>query len=113
MKGAQPYTGFEGTAFDAANVAFLAAMQACSASPAKIKNNLISVSGPPGTKVTFAQLRQAIALLRKHKQINYEGAFSPVDFDANGDIGSAVYEVWQYNGNSKFTTLKTFTFKSK
>ena len=113
VKGAQPYTGFEGTAFDAANVAFLAAMQACSASPAKIKNNLISISGPPGTKVTFLQLRQAIALLQKHKPINYEGAFSPVDFDANGDIGSAVYEIWRYDGNSKFTTLKTFTFKSK
>ena len=113
MKGAQPYTGFEGTAFDAANVAFLAAMKACSASPAKIKSNLVSVSGAPGAKVTFLQLRQAIALLRKHTDVNYEGAFSPVDFDANGDIGSAVYEIWQYNGSSKFSTLKTFTFKGK
>jgi branched-chain amino acid transport system substrate-binding protein len=113
VKGAQPYTGFEGTAFDAENVAFLAAMQACSASPAKIKSNLVSISGPPGTKVTFLQLGQAIALLQKHKPINYEGAFSPVDFAADGDIGSAVYEIWRYDGSSKFTTLKTFTFKSK
>ncbi len=113
VKGAQPYTGFEGTAFDAANVAFLAAMQACSASPAKIRDNLISVSGPPGTKITFQQFGKAISLLQKHKEINYEGAFSPVDFDKNGDISSAVYEIWRYDGNSKFTTLKTFTFKSK
>src|SRR5205085_7826870 len=41
--GAKPYTGFEGTAFDAANVAFFAALKACSASPAKIKANLVSV----------------------------------------------------------------------
>jgi branched-chain amino acid transport system substrate-binding protein len=113
VKGAQPYTGFEGTAFDAANVAFLAALQACSASPAKIRNNLISVSGPPGVKITFQQLGQAISLLRTHKQINYEGAFSPVDFDKNGDISSAVYEIWRYDGNSKFTTLKTITFRGK
>jgi ABC-type branched-subunit amino acid transport system substrate-binding protein len=113
VKGAQPYTGFEGTAFDAANVAFLAAMQGCSASPAKIRDHLISVSGPPGTKITFQQFGKAISLLQKHKAINYEGAFSPVDFDANGDISSAVYEIWRYDGNSKFTTLKTFTFKSK
>jgi len=113
VKGAQPYTGFEGTAFDAANVAFLAAMQACSASPAKIRGNLISVSGPPGAKITFQQFGKAISLLQKHKEINYEGAFSPVDFDANGDISSAVYEIWRYEGNSKFTTLKTFTFKTK
>jgi branched-chain amino acid transport system substrate-binding protein len=113
VKGAQPYTGFEGTAFDAANVAFLAAMQQCSASPAKIRNNLISISGPPGVKVTFQQFGKAISLLRAHKEINYEGAFSPVDFDRNGDISSAVYEIWRYDGNSHFTTLKTFTFGGK
>src|SRR5206468_676404 len=60
VKGAKPYTGFEGTAFDAANVAFLAALRGCSAAPAKIKTNLVAVSGPPGKKVTFAQLKQAI-----------------------------------------------------
>ncbi|HEY2541775.1 MAG TPA: ABC transporter substrate-binding protein, partial [Gaiellaceae bacterium] len=70
VKGAQPYTGFEGTAFDAENVAFLAALRACSASPTKIKNNLVSVSGPPGTKVTFLQMGKAISLLLAHKQIN-------------------------------------------
>jgi len=113
VKGAQPYTGFEGTAFDAANVAFLAAMRGCSASPAKIKNNLVAVSGPPGRKVTFLQMRQAISLLLAHKEINYEGAFSPVDFNPDGDISSAVYEIWRYDGNSKFTTLKTFTFTGK
>jgi branched-chain amino acid transport system substrate-binding protein len=113
VKGAQPYTGFEGTAFDAANVAFLAAMRGCSASPAKMKNNLVAVSGPPGAKVTFQQMGKAISLLLAHKEINYEGAFSPVDFDPDGDISSAVYEIWRYDGNSKFTTLKTFTFKGK
>jgi branched-chain amino acid transport system substrate-binding protein len=113
VTGAQPYTGFEGTAFDAANVAFLAALRGCSASPAKIRNNLISVSGPPGKKVTFAQLGTAIKLLLAHKEIDYEGAFSPVDFDKNGDISSAVYEIWQYNGNSTFATLKTITFRGK
>ncbi|MGH2971956.1 MAG: ABC transporter substrate-binding protein [Gaiellaceae bacterium] len=113
VKGAQPYTGFEGTAFDAANVAFLAAMKACSAVPAKIGANLVSVSGPPGVKVTFKQLGTAISLLLKHKAINYEGAFSPVDFADDGDISSAVYEIWRYDGNSKFTTIKTFTFKGK
>ena len=56
VKGAKPYTGFEGTALDAAKVAFLAAVKACSASPARIKANLRAVSGPPGTKVTFLTL---------------------------------------------------------
>jgi ABC-type branched-subunit amino acid transport system substrate-binding protein len=113
VKGAKAYTGFEGTAFDAANVAFLAALRGCSASPAKIKSNLVAVSGPPGKKVTFAQMKQAIQLVLRHKEIDYEGAFSPVDFDRNGDISSAVFEIWQYQGAGKIATLRTVTFRGK
>ena len=111
VTGAKPYTGFEGTALDAANVAFLAALKACSASPAKIKVNLIAVSGPPGAKVTYLQLGKAIRLLRAGKDVDYEGAFSPVDFDAHGDIGSAVFEIWKYTAKGKIDTLRTVTFR--
>jgi ABC-type branched-subunit amino acid transport system substrate-binding protein len=111
IKGAKPYTGFEGTALDAVNVAFLAALKACSSSPAKIKSNLISVSGPGGTKVTFLQLAKAIKLIRAGKDVDYEGAFSPVDFDKNGDVGSAVFEIWKYSSPGKIDTLSTVTFR--
>jgi branched-chain amino acid transport system substrate-binding protein len=112
VTGAKPFTGFEGTAVDAADVAFLAALKACSASPPKIKANLISVSGPPGVKVTYLQMAKAIKLIRAGKEVDYEGVFSPVDFDKNGDIGSAVFEVWQYTAPSTIKTLKTVTFRS-
>jgi ABC-type branched-subunit amino acid transport system substrate-binding protein len=111
VKGAKPYTGFEGTALDAANVAFLAALRACSSSPARIKTNLVRVSGPPGAKVTFLQLAKAIKLVRTGKEIDYEGAFSPVDFDSHGDTGSAVFEIWKYASAGKIDTLKTVTFR--
>lgn len=111
VKGAKPYTGFEGTSLDAVNVAFLAALRACSASPAKIKANLVAVSKGPGTTVTYLQLAKAIKLLRAGKQVNYEGAFSPVDFDRNGDIGSAVFEIWKYSAPGKIDTLSTVTFR--
>ena len=111
VTGAKPYTGFEGTALDAVNVAFLAALQACSSSPAKIKANLVKVSGPPGTKVTYLQMAKAIKLIRAGKEVDYEGAFSPVDFDSHGDIGSAVFEIWKYSSAGKIDTLKTVTFR--
>jgi len=111
VTGAKPYTGFEGTALDAANVAFLAALKACSSSPAKIKANLAAVSGPPGVKVTYLQMAKAIKLIRAGKEVDYEGAFSPVDFDGKGDIGSAVFEIWKYSAAGKIDTLKTVTFK--
>ena len=111
VKGAKPYTGFEGTSLDAVNVAFLAALQACSSSPAKIKANLVKVSGPGGTKVNYLQLAKAIKLIRAGKDVDYEGAFSPVDFDSAGDIGSAVFEIWKYSAAGKIDTLGTTTFR--
>ena len=111
VHGAKPYTGFEGTAFDASMVAFLAAVKGCSASDAVLKRNLIPISGPPGMKVTFQNLTAGVKALLAGKDIDYEGAFSPVDFDRNGDIGSAVYEIWKYNGNGNISTLKTVTFR--
>lgn len=111
VKGAKPYTGFEGTAVDAANVAFLAAVKACSTSPARIKANLRAVSAPPGQKVNFLTLGKAVRTLRNGGDVDYEGAFSPVDFDRNGDIGSAVFEIWRYDGGEKISTLRTITFR--
>jgi branched-chain amino acid transport system substrate-binding protein len=109
VKGADPYTGFEGTAFDAANLAFLAAVKACSASAPKLKAQLRAVSGPPGTKVTFKQLDKAVKLLLSGKDVDYEGAWSPINWDAVGDPGSAVYEIWKYSGGA-IATEKTITF---
>ena len=52
-------------------------------------------------------MAKAIKLIRAGKDVDYEGAFSPVDFDKNGDIGSAVFEIWRYSGTGKIDTLKT------
>ena len=109
-KGAKAYTGFEGSAFDAANLAFLAAVKAKSSSPARIKAQLRAVSGPPGVKVTFRQLDKAIRLLLAGKDVDYEGAWGPTDWDRNGDPGSAVFEIWKYGGGS-IATSKIITFR--
>jgi branched-chain amino acid transport system substrate-binding protein len=111
VKGGDAYTGFEGTAFDAANLAFLAAVRACSSRPAAIKSRLRSVSAPPGRKVTYREMGTAIKLAMAGRDINYEGAWGPIDFDANGDPGSAVYEIWRYTGGDRIVTVKTITFR--
>jgi ABC-type branched-subunit amino acid transport system substrate-binding protein len=111
VKGGDAYTGFEGTAFDAANLAFLAAVRACSSRPAAIKNQLRAVSAPPGRKVTYLEMGTAIKLAMAGRDINYEGAWGPIDFDRNGDPGSAVYEIWRYTGGDRIVTVKTITFR--
>ena len=104
-----PVTGYEGTSFDAVMLSFLAALQGHSANPTAIKANLQSVSGPPGVKVTYLQLAQAIKLILAGKQIDYQGVFGPVDFDSHGDVGAALFKIWKYNGKTT-STLKTFTY---
>jgi ABC-type branched-subunit amino acid transport system substrate-binding protein len=111
-KEGTPLTGFEGASFDAVMLAFLAALDAGSSDPAAIKDSLQAVSGPPGEKYTFEQLDQAVQDVLDGKDIDYEGAWGPIDFDENGDPGSAIYEVWQFDG-SEVSTLETFRFQGQ
>ena len=59
--------------------------------------------------VLVQQLDQAIQDILDGKDVDYEGAWGPINFDVNGDPGSAIYEVWQFMGG-EVTTQKTFTF---
>jgi ABC-type branched-subunit amino acid transport system substrate-binding protein len=102
-------TGFEGASFDAVMLAFLAALDAGSSDPDDIKGSLAAVSGPPGEKSTFEDLDQAVQALLDGEDVDYEGAWGPIDFDDNGDPGSAIYEVWRFDG-AEVSTEKTFTF---
>jgi ABC-type branched-subunit amino acid transport system substrate-binding protein len=102
-------TGFEGASFDAVMLAFLAALDAGSSDPDDVKGSLQAVSAPPGEKFTFENLDAAIQALLDGDDIDYEGAWGPIDFDDNGDPGSAIYEVWRFDG-SEVATEKTFTF---
>jgi ABC-type branched-subunit amino acid transport system substrate-binding protein len=109
-RGADAITGFEGSSFDAAMLGFLASVKARSSSPAKLKQQLRAVSGPPGKKYTYRQLDRALRDLLAGNDIDYEGAWGPIDFDRNGDPGSAVYEIWIYRG-AAISTQRLITFK--
>jgi ABC-type branched-subunit amino acid transport system substrate-binding protein len=111
-KEGTPLTGFEGASFDAVMLAFLAALHAGSSDPPELKESLQTISGPPGEKYTFEQLDQAVQALLDGQDIDYEGAWGPIDFDENGDPGSAIYEVWQFDG-TEVSTLKTFRFQGQ
>ena len=106
-----PATGYEGLSFDAVMLSFLAALQGHSASPNAIKANLKSVSGPPGIKVTYLRLAQAIRTSWPARRIDYEGVFGPVDYDSHGDVGSAIFKIWKYDGKT-VSTVKEFTYSS-
>jgi ABC-type branched-subunit amino acid transport system substrate-binding protein len=103
------YTSFEGTSFDAVVLACLAAVKAGSSDPAKVKQQMRSVSGPTGDKFTWQQLPEAFKAASQGKDVAYQGAWGQIAWDVNGDPTSAVYVLWQHK-DSKTTNLKTFTF---
>ena len=63
------------------------------ASGTAIKENLRTISNPPGTVVTSYE--DGARLLAEGKKINYEGASGSCDFDAIGDILSRPFGVYQ------------------
>lgn len=88
--------GFAPYAFDSPFLAYLAALQGGSADPAVIRDNLQSVSGPPGTKYTFAEFDDAVRAVLAGEEIDYEGAGGPIDFDEHGDPGTANFQRWKF-----------------
>lgn len=98
-------TGKEVTAFvphtwDAAVLLMLAAEAAKANTGEAIQSKIRDVAGGPGTEVSDAC--QAIELVRKGEDINYQGASGNVDIDENGDVVGS-YDVWTVNDDG---TLK-------
>jgi ABC-type branched-subunit amino acid transport system substrate-binding protein len=107
----RPVTGFEPTSYDAVMLAFLAAVKGRSSSPNAIKANLRAVSGPPGRKYNYRQLRQAVRDLIAGRDIDYEGIWGPIDFDAKGDPSAGFIELWSFKDGS-LHTVSTFRLES-
>jgi len=77
-----PYTG---ESYDAAALITLAMQAGGKADRATIQKNVMSVANAPGKKIYPGELKKALDLLSKGKEINYEGA-TGVEFT---DVGEA------------------------
>lgn len=84
-------TAFVPHTWDAAVLLMLAAESAKTNTGEAIKSKIREVSGGTGTEVTDPC--QAMELIRKGEEINYQGASGNVDIDENGDV-LGIYDVW-------------------
>ena len=59
-----------------------------------IRDNLRRVAQAPGTHVKYNQFAKALDLLKKGKNVNYQGVSGPITFDKKGDVKEAAIEIW-------------------
>ncbi|MEN9217358.1 MAG: ABC transporter substrate-binding protein [Gloeomargarita sp. HHBFW_bins_162] len=95
---------FAPNTWDAAAVLVLAAQAAQSNRGVKVREKITAVANPPGTPVT--DVCEGLTLLRQGQEINYQGASSVVDFDANGDVVGE-YDVWMVNPDGTIKVVET------
>ncbi|MCY6494569.1 ABC transporter substrate-binding protein [Leptolyngbya sp. GGD] len=82
---------YDPNTWDAAAIIVLATELAKSTKGEAIRDQIPQVSNPAGEKVS--DVCQALSLIRQGKKIDYEGASSSVNFDAQGDVQGS-YNVW-------------------
>jgi branched-chain amino acid transport system substrate-binding protein len=82
--------------FDGAMICILASVAADSARGSDIVEHIQRVASVPGRTYTYLNLAAAITAIKAGKDINYEGVGGPVDFDENGDLRAALYNVYSY-----------------
>jgi len=92
-----PFTGFEGTSYDAVVLAALAAVRGRSGDPDVIKDYMREVSGPSGVRVTWNQLAKAFKAAWNGKDVAYDGAWGEAEFRSNGTPGTGIYNIWEYS----------------
>ena len=63
-----------------------------------------AVANPGGEEVTPSTLADGLTMAAEGTEIQYQGASSPVNFDSNGDLQAATYEVFSFNEDGYETT---------
>lgn len=88
--------------WDAAALLMLAAEASDANTGEGIKSKILEVANAPGTEVT--DVCQAMELLRKGEDINFQGASGNVDIDANGDVVGS-YDVWKVGKDGTLSVI--------
>ena len=109
--GEQPARAYVREGYDAVIAIALAAEAAGSADSAAIRDQLRNVVQPPGRTVIAGPEGVAAALeaVRNGEEIDYDGAASPLDWNATGDLVTGFVEIWEYRGG-KIVAIESRAF---
>ena len=109
--GEQPARAYVREGYDAVIAIALAAEAAGSSDSAAIRDQLRNVVQPPGRIVIAGPEGVAAALeaVRNGEEIDYDGAASPLDWNATGDLVTGFVEIWEYRGG-KIVAIESRAF---
>ena len=100
--GAPPTRPFVRQAYDATIAIALAAESAGSFEGAAIRDALVTVASPGGLTVLPGPegVRAGLEAVRDGDDVNYEGAATTLDWNADGDVTSGFVGIWAYVGGA-------------
>lgn len=94
---------FTAQAYDAMAVNVLAATAAGENDGSALRDRVRTVANPDGEEFGPETLVDAVEAVAAGDPINYVGASSSVDFDVNGDVATAAYDVIDFQGGELAT----------
>ena len=88
-----PAATYAPQAYDAAFLLALAIEKNGKADRAGLNQALRDVATAPGEKIQPGEWKKAVDLIKAGKDIDYDGAAGPAEFDAAGDVDGIIVEV--------------------
>ena len=106
--GELPVLAYVKETYDATVALALAAQAAGSLEGAAIRDQLREIAGAPGRTIlsTPKGVSEGLGQLAKGRQINFDGAANPLDWDANGDLLRGHVGIWRFTVDERIEELE-------
>ena len=112
--GAPPVLAYVKEAYDATVALALAAQAAGRLDGAAIRDRLRAVVSSPGTLVNAGPkgVADALLILAKGGEIDYEGASGSMDWDDNGDLRRGHIGIWRFTVDERIEEVRAVAFEN-
>ena len=110
--GELPAFAYVKETYDAVVAIALAAEAAGAADGAAIRDRLRAVASAPGERVLAGPdgVAEGLRIVRDGGEVDYEGASSTLDWDANGDLVRGHVGVWRYTADERIEDVEAVPF---
>jgi len=88
---------YNAQAYDATAVHILAQLRAGEVTGSAVSEEVRAVANPGGEVIGPGSLAEGLEMAANGTEIQYQGASSNVEFDENGDLSAAVFNVFEYS----------------